>query len=133
NESSPHSGGLAEGGKNLFHRSASGGPLPRGCLLSRATGFWLRRNCFLLLQLLDDAAGLLRVDSDSGAHGSCQRDLPDVAALRRGRLRADDLVDQRGVVLHELARVEALLADCHVDVRAAVGAVFELAGLRVAN
>ena len=49
----------------------------------------------------------------------------DVAPLGGGRLRAHDLVDQRRVVLQQLALVEALLADRDVDVRAVVRAVLE--------
>src|SRR5581483_6717013 len=83
------------------------------------------------LELFRDPAGAQRIDVDPRPHGRRERDLLDVATLRRRRLRADDLVDQRGVVLDQLALVEALLADRDVDVRAAVGAVLELAGLRV--
>ena len=84
-----------------------------------------------LLELVDDAARPRRVDVQAGAHRRGQRDALDVAALRRGGLGPDDLVDERGVVLDERALVEALLADRDVDVGAAVGAVLELAGLRV--
>src|SRR5205823_11036796 len=102
---------------------ASAGEPAASCLW-RLGSMSLCRNC-LSLQLLDDTPRLRRIDVDTGAHRGRERDLPDVAALRRRRLRAHDLVDDGGVVLHELPRVEALLADRQVDVRAAVGAVLE--------
>src|SRR5919204_563468 len=68
---------------------------------------------------------------DPGAHRRGQRNSLNVAALRGRRLRADDLVEQRRVVLGELALVEALFAERDVNVCAAVGAVLELAGLRL--
>src|SRR6266540_3593775 len=82
-------------------------------------------------QFLHEAADPRRVDVDPRAHraGECNR--LDVAPLRRGRLGARDLLEQGGVVLDQLALVEALLAERDVDVRAAVGAVFELARLRL--
>src|SRR4029077_12582184 len=85
------------------------------------------------LQLFGYVSRLRGVDVDTGPHRARQRDLLDVAALGLGRLRADDLVDQRGVVLDQGALVEAALADRNMDVGAAVGAVLELAGLRFAD
>ena len=70
---------------------------------------------------------------DAGAHRGGERDLADVPALRGCRLRPHDLVDDGRIVLNQLALGEAPLADREVHVRAAVGAVFELAGLRVAH
>src|SRR5207302_9675572 len=94
----------------------------------------LRRDWFgLLLQLFDDPPRPRRVDVDAGAHRARQRDGSNVAALRRARLGPEDLLQQRRVVLGEPALVEALLADRDVDVRAAVGAVLELAGLRLTD
>src|SRR3954447_25684222 len=87
--------------------------------------------CQLLLELGDDVARPRRVDVDAGAHRARQRDPLDVAALRGGGLRADDLVDDGRVVLEQRLVVEALLADREVDVRAAVGAVLEAACLRL--
>src|SRR3954447_18933294 len=87
--------------------------------------------CQLLLELGDDVARPRRVDVYAGAHRARQRDPLDVAALRGGRLRADDLVDDRRVVLEQRLVVEALLADREVNVRAAVGAVLEAPGLRL--
>src|SRR6266550_8463581 len=64
----------------------------------------LRLNCSdltsrrALFELFGNAAGACRVDVDPGAHRACERDLLDVAPLRRGGLRADDLVDQCRVV-----------------------------------
>src|SRR3954454_17005983 len=87
----------------------------------------------LRLELLGDVAGARRVDVDPWPHRRGERDLLDVAALRGRRLRPDDLVQERRVVLDQLPLVEALLADREMDVRAAVGAVLELARLRVAD
>src|SRR5438477_10995641 len=92
----------------------------------------LGRYCSFL-QLLEDPARARGVDVDAGAHRARQRDAADVAALGRGRLGADDLVEEDGIVLGEVPLVEALLADRDVDVRASVGAVLELAGLRLAH
>src|SRR5262249_39067017 len=101
------------------------------CLRRRAS---LCGNCFcLLLQFVDDPARLLWIDVNAGAHRTRQRDLPYVPALGRSRLRTDDLVDQRRIVLHELPFVETLLSDRDVDVRTRVGAVLELARLGVAD
>src|SRR5438094_6472178 len=100
------------------------------CLWRRALcGYWLS----LFLQLFDDPARPRGIDVDAGPHRSRQRDPMDVAALRSRRLRAQDLVEDCDVVLDELALAEALLADRHVDVRAAVRSVLELAGLRLAH
>src|SRR5215469_13803766 len=90
----------------------------------------LRRD-FDLGELVDDSTRDARIDVDAGAHRGGDGDLLDVAPLRGGGLRPDDLLDQGGVVLDQLALVEAPLADWDVDVRAAVGAVLELARLRV--
>ena len=76
---------------------------------------------------------LRRVDPHARPHGAGQRDRVDVAALGRCRLRADDLLDDGGVVLEQRALVEALAADREVDVGAAVGAVLELARLGLAH
>ena len=74
-----------------------------------------------------------RVDVETGAHRRRQRDALDVPPLRGGGLRTGDLLDHRGVVLEQLTLAEALLSDREVDVRPAVGAVLELAGLRVGD
>src|SRR4051794_38305082 len=91
------------------------GLLPRGCRRSSAVLVGLGPYCSGLLrrlvQLVDDAPNARRIDVDAGAHRAGQGDLLDVAALGGRRLRADDLLDDRGVVLHERALVEALLAD----------------------
>src|SRR5579884_3495411 len=139
-ESSPHVGGLAERRfSNPLRRTPPREGFRRrsGCFLSLAIG--LVTDCYLLrgngllgfVQLVEDTARLQRVDVNPRAHRRGQRDLPDVAPLRRRWLRAHDLVDDRGVVLQQIALAEALLADRDVDVRAAVGAVLELAGRRV--
>src|SRR4051794_331262 len=79
--------------------------------------------------LLEDVAGPPGVDLDARPHRRGDRDRADVAALRRRGLGADDLVDDRGVVLEQRAVLEARLADRQVDDRGAVGAVLDLAGL----
>src|SRR6185503_20643518 len=116
-------------------RSASTGLPPVGCQWSSAGA--LRGHCFFcrcsFFEFLDDAPRPRRIDVDPGAHRAGQGNSLDVAALGGRGLRAHDLVDQRGVVLEQLLLVEALLADRYVDVRPAVGAVLELAGLRLAN
>src|SRR4051794_31191598 len=96
----------------------------------------LRGHCFCrcsFVQFLDNAPRPRRIDVDPGAHRARQGNSLDVAPFRPRGLRAHDLVEQRGVVLEQLALLEALLADRDVDVRAAVGAVLELARLRLAN
>src|SRR5579859_1108451 len=85
------------------------------------------------LQLLGDLASPGGVDVDPRPHRAREGDLLDVATLGDRGLCPDDLVDQRRVVLDQLALVEAPLADRDVDVRAAVGAVLELARLRLAD
>src|SRR3954451_6330291 len=70
-----------------------------------------------------------RVDLDARAHGGGQRERLDGAALRARRLGADDLVEQRQVVLQQRLVLEARLADRQVHVGRAVGAVLDLAGL----
>ena len=115
-------------------RAASAGLTPRraaGCLWRRASEGNLGRGRGLL-ELGGDVPGSRRVDADAGPHRARQRDRVDVAALGRGRFGADDLHDGR-VVLEERALVEALAADREVDVGASVGAVLELARLRVAD
>src|SRR3954447_21589224 len=92
-----------------------------------------RNGLRLLLPLFDYSPRPRRVDADAGPHRARERDLPDVAPLRGRRLRAHDLVEHGCVVLEQCPLVEALLADREVDVRAAIGAVLELARLRVAD
>src|SRR6266511_1490412 len=132
-ESPPKTIAPAEGGHDLEGRGR-GMPRPysrpprldfrplRGRQLSLATGVSadsLRRG-FGPFLLLGDALGSLGIDVDAGA-------------LRRGRLGADDLLDDGGVVLEQLPLLEALLPDRQVDVGAAIGAVLELARLRVVD
>src|SRR5580693_6683564 len=80
-------------------------------------------------RLLDYFTCLGRVDLDARAHGGRERDRAQVAAFGGRRLGADELFDDGGVVLEQLALVEADLADDQVDDGAAVGAVLDLAGL----
>src|SRR6266480_3356555 len=101
-------------------------PPTLGFCLAAASGLWrlgLVTDCYLcrhgllgLFQFLQDTPRFRRVDVDAGAHRARDRDLPDVAALRRRRLRTDDLVDDCGVVLDERPLVEALLPDRQVDI-----------------
>src|SRR5437868_14850393 len=89
------------------------------------------RFLFRSFEVFHDAPSPRRVDVDPGTHRAGQCNRLDVAAFGRGWLRPHDLVDQHRVVLEQLALVEALLADRDMDVCAAVGAVLELAGLRL--
>src|SRR3954469_25896173 len=90
----------------------------------RRTGVRLGRGLRLLLRT---CAG--RVDLDAGAHRAGQGDGLDVTALGARGLRADDLLEQRRVVLQQGLLLEARLADRQMDVRRAVRAVLDLAGL----
>ena len=65
---------------------------------------------------VEEAAGLVRVDGDAGAHRRGERDLLQVAALGGGRLQPDHLVDRRRVVLEQRLLVEGGLADDEVQV-----------------
>src|SRR3954468_6537281 len=80
-----------------------------------------------------DVAGAQRIHAHARTVRGRERDRAQVAALRCGRLRAHDLVDQRGVVLEEVALLHVGLADREVDDRLPVGAVLDLAGLRLAD
>src|SRR3954468_22893858 len=90
--------------------------------------WWLR---LYRRALLEDVSCAGRVDLDAGTHRGAERDRPQVAPLGRRRLRADELVDQGGVVLEQLALVERHLADRKVDDRGAIVAVLEAACLRL--
>src|ERR687895_196371 len=79
--------------------------------------------------LLDQVTGARRVDLDAGTHRRGDDDRAQVTALRRGRLGADQLLDDRLVVLEQVLVRERGLADGHVDDRRPVGAVLDLAGL----
>ena len=59
------------------------------------------------------------------------RDVADVDALGRGRLRANDLVHERGEVRLQRFDAERDLADRRVHVAALVDAELDLAGLRL--
>src|SRR4051794_8177033 len=112
--------------------------------------FWSRFKRFLLSRSYANAAGVcggdcrlrgrgsLRlnkilgarwVDLDPGAHGRGEHDGADVLALGRGRLGADQLLDDGLVVVEQVLVREGRLADRHVHDRRAVGAVLDLAGL----
>src|SRR3954454_4331734 len=106
------------------------------CLLRRAYGMpavfgdsmGLRLYRRALLEDVPCAGG---IDLDAGAHGGAERDRAQVATLGGRRLGADELVDQGGVVLEQLALVEAHLADRKMDDRGAIGAVLEATRLRL--
>src|SRR3954469_6492480 len=78
---------------------------------------------------LNQVLGARRIDLDAGAHGRRERHGADVLALRGRRLRADELLERRAVVVEQVLVREGGLADGHVDDRRAVGAVLDLAGL----
>src|ERR1700738_2317846 len=71
------------------------------------------------------------IDLDAGAHRRGDRDPPEVATLRRGRLDALELIDDRAEVVAELGGLEADLADRDVHVAEPVGAVLDLAALEL--
>src|SRR5687768_78963 len=79
--------------------------------------------------LFDQVSRARGVDLHAGPHRRGQHHRAQVPALRRGRLGADELLDDRLVVLEQHAVVEGRLADGHVHDRRAVGAVLDLAGL----
>src|SRR3954468_17869896 len=79
----------------------------------------------------EDVAGTGRVDLDARAHRRGDGDRAQVTTLRGRGLRADELLDDGRVVLQQLTLVERGLADVQVDDRGAVGAVLDLAGLRL--
>src|ERR1700749_2298146 len=74
------------------------------------------------LFVLDQVAGLVRVDRDTRAHGGGDGGLLDVTALRRGRLEPGDLVHGGCVVLQQRLGRERGLADHEVQVALPVGA-----------
>src|SRR4051794_17943702 len=78
---------------------------------------------------LDEISGLGRVHLDAGPHRRRDGDRPQVLALGRARLGADELLDDGLVVLEQLALLERGLAERHVHDRGAVRAVLDLAGL----
>src|SRR5215208_4538284 len=79
--------------------------------------------------LLYEITSARRVQLDPRTHGRGHDDRADVAALRRRRLRPDELLDDRLVVGEQVVVRERGLADGHVHDRRAVGAVLDLAGL----
>src|SRR6185437_13363831 len=83
--------------------------------------------------LLHEVADAARVDLHARAHRRRDRDRAQIAALRSRRLRSQDLVEHRAVVLDQRALVERLLADRNVDDPRAIGAVLDLAGLDVGH
>src|SRR5947209_2331171 len=113
--------------------SSSGLRLPRayGCRGSWASG--VVGGLGYRGRLLGDVARPRRVDAHAGPERRRERDRAQVAALRGGGLSADELLDQRGVVLEQRAGIELGLANRHVNDRLTVGAVLDLAGLRLAD
>src|SRR3569832_1565735 len=71
------------------------------------------------------ALDAVAVHVDAGAHRGGDADATDVAALGRGRLGAVDLVDHGAQVGQQGGGLEAHLADRHVHVAVAVGAVLD--------
>src|SRR5215470_5352376 len=94
---------------------------------------WRSRALARGLGVVGEAAGLAGVDRDGRAHGGGHGDLPQVAALGRRRLQSQDLVDGRGVVLHQGRVGEGRLADDEVEVRVPVHPELDLAALDVGD
>src|ERR1700722_632175 len=86
-------------------RPRSGTPPPRMLRTLRRGGL-----------LVEEAAGLVRVDRDAGGHGRGEGDLPQVAALGGGWLEPDHLVERGRVVLEQRPLAEGGLADDEVQV-----------------
>src|SRR5436190_3625311 len=82
-------------------------------------------------RLLDDVTNAAGIDLHAGPHGRSQCYGAQVASFRRRRLGPDELLDHGRIVLQQLALAEARLADHEVDDGRAVGAVLDLAGLRL--
>ena len=82
---------------------------------------------------LREVAGDRRVDRDARARGRRDDDLLQVAALRRRRLGAQDLVQRGAVVLGQRLLVEGRLADHKVQVGLLVNAEVDLAALDVVD
>src|SRR4051794_810591 len=102
--------------RKVSRAGATAGRSPRGALRRRR----LR---------LDQVARARRVDLDARPLRGGHDDGAQVLALRRGRLRADELLDDGLVVLEQLLVGERRLADRHVDDGGPVRAVLDLAGL----
>src|SRR5438067_7719856 len=86
----------------------------------RSRAFCVRNSSLRGGGFLDDVAGPGRVDLDPGAHGCCECDRADVAALGGGRLGTNQLVDHGCIVLQQATIVEVTLADHQVDDRVAI-------------
>ena len=71
------------------------------------------------------------VDLDAGAHGRADGDLAQVATLGRCRLGPLQLVEHGAEVGLERLGLEAGLAQRHVHVAVAIGAVLDLATLEL--
>src|ERR1700727_1450544 len=79
--------------------------------------------------LLHNVACARGVDLDARPHRRRHGDRADIATLGRRRLGPDELVDDGGVVLEQLAFLEVALADHQMHDRVAIGAVLDLARL----
>src|SRR5262245_36236489 len=66
------------------------------------------------------------IHADAGAHRGGQGYREQIAALGGGRPGANDLVDDRRIVLQQRPLVEARSADRQMDDRLAIGAVLDL-------
>src|SRR5688572_12208888 len=75
---------------------------------------------------LDRAENDLGIDGDPRTHGRAQRDGLEVGPLRRRRLRAHQLAQERDRVLVELLLRERRLADRGVHVGPLVDAILDL-------
>src|SRR5688572_9405165 len=80
---------------------------------------------------LDRAENDLEIDGDPRTHGRAQRDGLEIGALRRRRLRAHELAQERERVLIELLLQERRLADQNVHVDTLVDPVLDLAGFEL--
>src|SRR4029453_12765907 len=81
----------------------------------------------------DQVAGGAGVDLDAGTHRGGDGDALDVAALGRGRLGPEDLVQDDLVVLDQGPGLERGLAQDQVQVAVAVDPVLDLAALDIGD
>src|SRR5689334_9009734 len=83
--------------------------------------------------VVEEAAGLVRVDRDARSHGRGEGDLLQVPALGGGGLEPDDFVERGRVVLEQRLLVKGRLADDEVKVAVPVDAELDLAALDVGH
>src|SRR5438034_9784806 len=101
----------AQAGSKTTKGAVSEPPAPD--LRGSAGGLGRRNSCGSGYRgrLLGDVAGARGVHPHAGTLARRERDRAQVAALGGGRLRADHLVEERGVVLEEGALLHVGLAD----------------------